>query len=237
MGILGIENRTENWRTASVLSPLVEKPSARVSLASRLVGSAERLGDDIEFELFWRGMRDYVKNLGEGRYMDRMDQKGIFEYYVRCFGDLREKIERFYGFRGLDPHNYVADNEYKNKLYSNLLHTEVDIVLQTSQHLCIGEAKCGQSLGANSKHVLVHQLVRQYVMAKILVKLKGGNEKVVPFVVGDCRDKLFKTSQVKFMIEMSYLSDKNVLSWKGLREIIGTGKTNLCGQDLESSRA
>lgn len=231
MGILGIENRTENWRTANILSPLAEKPSARSFLASRLVGSTERFGDDIEFELFWRGMRDYMEqckrqeNPDKGRYEDL-----VLECYRSCFSHLREKIECFSGFRDLEPHNYVADNEYKNKLYSNLLHTEVDIVLQTPRHLCIGEAKWKSPLDAKSDYVLVHQLVRQYVMARILVELTRCQKDIIPFVVGDFATK---PDQVKFMIEMGYLSDGNVLSWKDLSEILGTGKINLCGQDME----
>ena len=242
MGILDIKNRTENWRTASVLSPLVEKPDARISLASHLLGSREQHGDNIEFELFWQGMRDYIHQCSRaedpnaGHYVDQ-----VLKCYLRCFSHLRQEIKCFKrgksrrqpGFKPLQPHNYIATDECKQKLYENLRHTEVDVVLQTPKHLCIGEAKREENLDANSEYILVHQLIRQYVMARILVELTGSKKKVVPFVVGDCRDKLMKTSQVKFMIKMSYLSESNVLSWRKLAEILGTGKTALCGQDLE----
>lgn len=220
MAILNIENRTENWRTARVLAPLVEKPSARVSLASHLVGSAEQCGDSIELELFWKGMRDYIhecQGQNEGDHATR-----FLALYHRRFPDLRQQVERRAGFQSLKDHNYViTDAQCKKKLYDNLRNTEVDIVLQTAKHLCIGEAKCSQRLAADSRHILVHQLIRQYVMAKILVELKGSDKEVVPFVVGDCREDLMKTRQVKFMIERDYLSKGNVLSWESLLAILG----------------
>ena len=219
MAILDIENRTESWRTARVLAPLVEKPGARISLASHLVGPEEQCDDSIELELFWKGMRDYThecQDQNQGDYATR-----ILALYRHFFPSLREQIERCAGFQPLKDHNYViADDQRKRKLYDNLFNTEVDIVLQTAKHLCIGEAKCGQRLAADSRHILVHQLIRQYVMARILVELKGGDKKVVPFVVGDCRDDLMKTHQVKFMIEMGYLRECNVLSWENLLEIL-----------------
>ena len=233
MGILGIENRTENWRTARVLSPLVkEESSARVSLASHLVGSREQLGDNIEFELFWRGMRDYMdqrkrqEDPDKGRYEDL-----VLECYRSCFSHLRQKVECFSRFQDLKPHNYVADKKYKKKLYKNLLYTEVDIVLQTPRHLCIGEAKWKSPLDAKSDYVLVHQLLRQYVMARVLVALTDSHKDIIPFVVGDFTSK--PDQQVKFMLEMGYLRERNVLSWKDLSKILGTEKTSPCGQDME----
>ena len=235
MAILGIKNRTENWRTVSVLSPLVEKPGARISLASHLIGSRERLGEEkMIFELFWSGMRDYMDQCKHRRDSDKgyhVDQ--VFDYYRDCFHDLRQEIKCFHEFKDLKAHNYVAKDECKQQLYKNLYYTEVDVVLQTQNHLCIGEAKCGQTLRADSNHILVHQFIRQYVMARVLVELTGSKKRVVPFVVGDSRDKLMKTAQIKFMIKMNYLSERNVLSWKKLSEIIGTYGTVPYGQDLE----
>lgn len=232
MAILGIKNRTENWRTASVLSPLVERPGARISLASHLVGSREQLGEEkTKFELFWLGMRDYMNQCKHRRDPDYVDQ--VFDCYRDCFRNLRQEIENFPEFNDLKAHNYVVKDECKQKLYENLYHTEVDVVLQTQNHLCIGEAKYGQALRANSKHILVHQFIRQYVMARVLVEFTGSKKRVVPFVVGDSRDRLMKNAQVKFMIKMKYLSERNVLSWHDLSEILGTYGTIPYGQDLE----
>ncbi len=229
MGILDIKNRTENWRTASVLSPLVEKPDARISLASHLLGSREQHGDNIEFELFWYGMRDYIHQRCQEHPDVEHYRKQVLECYRSCFPRLRQEIERSDEFRELEKDNYKC----KPSLYDNLFRTEVDVVLQTPKHLCIGEVKCEAKFGASLEYILVHQLIRQYVMARILVELTGSKKKVVPFVVGDCREELIKNGQVKFMIEMSYLSKSNVLSWKKLSEILGTDRNIPCGQELE----
>ena len=223
MAILDIENRTENWRTACALAPLAEKPSARVALASHLVGSAEQCDDSIELELFWYGMRDYIHEC-QGKNVGGNEAKFV-ALYRDCLPDLRRDVERYLecygGLQDLQPHNYVAQEETKQKLYSNLVHTEVDIVLQTAKHLCIGEAKRKEAFGSDSEDVLVHQLIRQYAMARVLVELKGGDKHVVPFVIGDCRESLMRRHQVKFMIQMGYLRERNVLSWESLSAILG----------------
>ena len=61
--------------------------------------------------------------------------------------------------------------------------------------------------------VLVHQLIRQYVTATILLQIAGEHKEVIPFVVGDSTDYLKKTSQVRFMISQGWLSQANVLDW------------------------
>ena len=47
---------------------------------------------------------------------------------------------------------------------NSLLGTEVDVVLETPKHLFIGEVKHESTFEADGKLVLVHQLMRQYVM-------------------------------------------------------------------------
>ena len=101
------------------------------------------------------------------------------------------------------------------KLFNNLLGTEVDIAIEDTQHLYLGEAKYVMDFGTNGKLVLVHQLVRQYVMANILVELSGHStrKQVVPFVVGDDVEHLKKTDQVRFMMSQGWLQERNILSW------------------------
>lgn len=231
VGILGIDNRTENWRTAWALSPLVENHRARSSLVKRLVDPNEQCGESIEFELFWKGVRDYVHE-----HQDRSEAHAarFLALYRDRFPLLRQQVEGSGVFQSLKAHNYLAEDECKEKLYNNLRNTEVDIVLQTATHLCIGEAKLTQRFGANSTHVLVHQLIRQYVMAKILVELTGCKRKIVPFVVGDCREGLMKDGQVQFMIKAEYLHSRNVLSWSDLSKILATVENASCEPDLES---
>lgn len=58
MDILGIENRTENWKTAVYFSPLFGGRSNR--LAERLGETPSPLPEHVTLELFWKGMRDYL---------------------------------------------------------------------------------------------------------------------------------------------------------------------------------
>lgn len=57
------------------------------------------------------------------------------------FGNLRQKVEEFDGFQELQPHNYDFSSDHTELLVSNLVNTEIDIVLESSQKLYIGEAK------------------------------------------------------------------------------------------------
>ena len=67
MAILGITNRTENWKTARYFAPLFEHRSVR--LARRLLTEEEERATlqpgDVRLELFWYGMRDYLHQQGE----------------------------------------------------------------------------------------------------------------------------------------------------------------------------
>ena len=69
MAILGITNRTENWKTARYFAPLFEHRSVR--LARRLLTEEEERATlqpgDVRLELFWYGMRDYFHRAGKGR--------------------------------------------------------------------------------------------------------------------------------------------------------------------------
>ena len=71
------------------------------------------------------------------------------------------------------------------------------------------------TFGANGNLVLVHQLIRQYVMATILVEISNNRprKQVIPFVVGDNVGTLKKSSQVRFMISQGWLREANVLCW------------------------
>ena len=81
----------------------------------------------------------------------------------------------------------MSTKEGMTKLYNNLRETEIDVVLETPKYLFIGEAKGETDLRGNGYRVLVHQLIRQYVMARILVdRLESGKE-VVPLSLGMTR--------------------------------------------------
>ena len=95
-------------------------------------------------------------------------------------------------------------------LRSNLHHTEIDIVLDTPRHLFIGEAKDKSRLDAKSNYVLVHQLIREYVLAKMLLTILGLDRKIVQFVVGTNVANLKKNEQVLFAEGQGWLTENNM---------------------------
>ena len=208
-GILGIENRTENWRTTVYFSPMFSEKSYKFA---EVLGATPAFSPAaVRIELFWKGIRDYRHREG----ISRKDlERKVVEAYDRNFSNLREDVLGFQEFAKLERGHYVSDGEgAESRLTNNLLGTEIDVVLETPKHLFIGEVKHESTFGADGKLVLVHQLVRQYVTATILLQIAGENKEVIPFVVGDSTDYLKKTSQVRFMISQGWLSQANVLDW------------------------
>ena len=233
MGILGIENRSENWKTAYHFSPFFRDASARSDLANQLLKPlGESQSGEVHIELFWYGMRDYIDKLGnENRHPPT--HQDLAERYRCLFPSLRKDIKEFDGFRDLNDDNYdVSKPEREYTLRSNLRHPEIDIVLETPNHLFIGEAKHESGFGTDGKDVLVHQLIRQYVMATILVDFRASDnyprKTVIPFVVGDDAKQLKEYHQVRFMISQErkdhdsgkkWLDEKNVLSWDDIEKL------------------
>ena len=267
MTILGdkVINRTENWKTARVIYRLYM--NSRVHrLAELLLANHKGVQqhevhlapNDIHVELFWRGTRDYLKQLekeqigkqqGKGKKKEELvkqiksdSTQAFAKHYESCFGSqseksLRKRIEEFNQcqqeldkptLRELRDRNYnvsgttpdLSIEELKNKLFSNLMGTEIDIVLESRSHLFVGEAKDEMDLGSNGSLILVHQLIRQYVMARILVCCLVSEDKitpktVVPFVV---RNKLDgrEQAQVDFMKKQGWLKEDNVLTWEDI---------------------
>ena len=105
------------------------------------------------------------------------------------------------------------------KLRNNLVNTEIDIVLESPNSLFIGEAKHEMSFGADGTLVLVHQLIRQYVVARILVDRLECDKEVVPFVVGDDTKQLRKSRQVGFMIRQGWMKERNILEWRDVKDL------------------
>ena len=229
MGILGIENRTENWKTARYFSPFFTDKAARLRLAKWLGAPKETNKGDVQIELFWYGMRDHLYNRTKsdgGRNEDHF--QGFGNLYDSLFPDLREKIAAFRSgnLRLNLPQKWNYKPAYNCesmiRLGNNLVNTEIDIVLATPDFLFIGEAKLESGLGYGGSDVLVHQLIRQYVMARILVEHRRCERKIVPFVVRrkpDGREQL----QVEFMKEQGWLPKGNVLSWEDIAELARAG--------------
>lgn len=215
-----IDNRTENWKTARHFVPLLWNGDARTALVQRLGEPEGTTGSNVKLELFWKGVRDYRAKTRENK--EDLVPK-CEKAYKKRFGKLRGDILEFIrksgyegnrgSFRGLNTFNY--DVSEPEKLYNNLENTEIDIVLETPNSLFIGEAKGEMGLGTGGKNVLVHQLVRQYVTARILLDVMGKEKEVVPFLVVPDADEAKKTGQVRFMMEHKekWLKKENVLTW------------------------
>lgn len=213
MGILGIKNRTEDWKTVQHFHGLSD--SAKVGLARCLGEPKDTVAEEISIELFWHGMRDYDKE-------HQVSDEVVAVAYGQLFPKLRQKVLEFKGrneFAKLEAHNYSRDDE--DRLASNVKRTEVDIVLETPDRIFIGEAKYMSDLGTDGSLVLVHQLIRQYVTVKILAYLAGSPKNVISFVVANEKglERRQEKAQVEFMTQQGWLPEGNVLSWGDINDI------------------
>ena len=222
MNILGIENRDENWNTARHMVSL--SPEQRLALVEQLGQPPGLRPEQVKLELFWLGVRDYkATDDGTAWATSGRQKDDVVGTYKRLFPNLRQDIETFSGFADLKEWNYNVDG-YEDRFLSNLENTEIDIVLETTDRLFIGEAKLESALGSDSDHVLVHQLIRQYVMTHILLDVLVNraiydSREVVPFVVVEDADYTRRTSQIRFMVDQKWLRPENVLSWHDVAEL------------------
>ena len=225
-GILGIKNRTENWKTACHFAPFFRDGAARLRLAKRLGAPEDTKAEDVRIELFWYGMRDHLHRKDEPVRNNPRLFEMLADRYGSLFPDLRRRIEVFdpsgNELRLQQDWNYSPKNA-KDTLASNLINTEIDVVIDTPTLLFIGEAKEESGLDGNGQYVLVHQLIRQYVMAWILVVLTDSNKKVVPFVVGANEGQV----QVQFMQCQGWLPKRNAVCWECVKSI-AVGKGTCC---------
>ena len=221
-----IKNRTENWKTARSFAHLLLDSHDRAELAKKLGEDPGTSRGDVDIQLFWKGMRDYVYKMGKPREKDL--RLKCTDAYKKLFPQLRGDLKRFSDQCPHDPLQAPSESdkisnydpsyseESKEGLFNNLRNTEIDIVLETPGNLYIGEAKGEAGLGADGGLVLVHQLIRQYVTAKILLHLIGQEKRIVPFMVVEekRRDSIMNTGQVKFMTDVKgCLKKENVLTW------------------------
>ena len=215
--ILGIENRTENWKTARHFVPLYQDDDARLAFVKRLGEPKETCAGDVRLELYWKGVRDYLrKQKREQGLNSETDCQDWAKLYVRRFSDLYERC--FGGLRGQEQYRPGREG-WEKKLYDNLRNTEIDVVLQTPNHLFIGEAKQEMAFSASTSLLLVHQLIRQYVTARLLVDRLECEIEVVPFLIVCDREKSKRYEQVKFMRNQCWLREENILEWKDVERL------------------
>ena len=161
-----------------------------------------------------RGRENYLHSI-ENRPERICRRKELLANSQDMILGIRSRILAFEKFRDLKNDNYaVVPPEGAKKLLNNLYNTEIDIVIETAKTLFIREAKHEADFGSDSRLVLVHQLIRQYVMAHALLETLGCKKQVVPFIVGPDAAKLKERGQVRFMLEQGWLKESNVLNWK-----------------------
>lgn len=98
MGILEIENRTENWKTARSFAPFLKDNDLRVNLAKRLLPNPKTPFEKVHIELFWKGVRDWLHLKGK----DEADYASDFaDCYNSLFPDCPEKLETSVFFESL----------------------------------------------------------------------------------------------------------------------------------------
>lgn len=229
MSILGIENRTENWKTVEHFYGLSNV--ARAKLVHKLTGKTP--SREIKLELFWKGFRDYAHQQVGGT----PNPDDVTTIYESEFPELRARVESFRHpksgrrFNDLKSHNYDSSTINRPALFSNLENTEIDVVLESEDSIFIGEAKHESKLKGQGKLILVHQLVREYVMATVLAHLVSKRDKlpvktIVPFVVVDEENykSVMETAQIGFMTSpdkagRKWMSEKNVLTWAKIKEL------------------
>ena len=71
MKVLGIENRSENWKTALYFFRLFGEGGVR--LAKHLGEQPEPQRSDVHLELYWKGLRDYLYQRGGKKESDDED--------------------------------------------------------------------------------------------------------------------------------------------------------------------
>ena len=99
VGILGIRNRTENWKTARYFAPFFGHGAKR--LAEHL--SCEPVESGVRLELYWKGMRDFLYGRNEENWKFEIGDRFRNS---KLFGNLRERVLDFTGFQALKDHNY-----------------------------------------------------------------------------------------------------------------------------------
>ena len=229
--ILGISNRTENWKTAETLAPLITYQKQN-HLATLIIDKVETNhppfgSNEVVMQFFWKGFRDHWNQRSSSSGKEAMINETAATYN-RLFPHLRNEIIE-YNVQAphnkqlrLNETNYIwseSNTDSKKSLFENLANTEIDVVIESPGFLLIGEVKDEQTFGAASKHILTHQLMRQYVMASILLDMRGKREdyKLIPFVIGN---NAKATAQVACMRHLGYLSEANIITWKELKGFI-----------------
>ncbi len=95
MSILGIDNRTENWKTAKTFAPIITNKK-QVLITNKIIenvtGNLTNLNpEDVKIELFFVGFRDYIYSTKKSN--DEI-QNEVTKIYDDVFPNLRQDIDK-----------------------------------------------------------------------------------------------------------------------------------------------
>ena len=237
MGILNYPSRSENAMTSQHFQWCEYEDSW--STVVELV-SGHKV-DVARGRMFAKPWRDYFHTLGIGYKRAAMQaMPAIAGLYEQLFAGLQQQIFAFEGFSLSVRKGYLQEQRNYNPtnhegLFRNLYNTEIDVLIEDDSSIYVGEAKGEMSFNANATHhMLVHQLVRQFVTASIWAAYEAavigeGNQKlIVPFIVSD-REKLPKlrnNNQVQFLLHNGWLSPDKLIAFEDISQLrLGVGHT------------
>ena len=246
MHTLGYENRSENAMTSKHFQWLDDSNcwGLVTGKLKQLGGLEDHPESSTKGQIFAHPWRDYLNHEAseakkENKYSSlkkarlEIKQKAdsrIVEIYEQEFSDLQGKVFEFKGF----DHKYLKrDKNYNLKensgqLLTNVHNTELDVLIADDYNVYVGEAKGEMRPNASAtERMLVHQLVRGYVVVKTWIEYRGlkrpdGNAmSVVPFIVAKDEDfaSLMGNNQVQFMIKRCWLKAEHVLDWGKIKEL------------------
>jgi len=105
--------------------------------------------------------------------------------------------------------------------YLIIYEPEIDIVITSNRYILIGEAKCDEDLGADSRLFLTHQLIRQYIMTDIICKIMGAEVKIIPFIVCKDIEKVKKQVTSEINDRKVRIGPKEYFHWNDLNKYTG----------------
>lgn len=178
--------------------------------------------EETKIELFWNGIRDHLAALKVVRNTPERREE-FAQIYRSLFPNLRAQlIEDEFNLSSTVNYN-PSEESSKTILYHHIHGSETDVVLEAPGYLFVGEAKYGGTFHDYGNKVLVHQMIRQYVIASIILKvLKMDTVAIVPFFVGsdDDVEQLKNKGQINFMVKQGWIYRQNILSWGDIERLV-----------------
>ncbi len=201
-----IINRAENNLTAKVFVTLFNSLGASGEVLMALGLEKKKCDDQVRFELFWKGFRDYA-----------ITNKDCRENFIKEYKKIIPSIRKAVQCTRLHMRDIFYTDSDRDKLFNELRNTEIDIAVFSRQRIYLGEAKRKEKLGFNGRNILAHQFIRQRIMIEILKALTGDQREVVSFIICD-RSRIRSLSRMEQVKALTFFDGRRplVLSWQNV---------------------